>query len=216
MFSAGKKCSDCHGTVANVGSTARNSRRPWLDEPSCAMSGCHSSHFAPESGKLFKDSKGHGGLYCSACHGSPHAIYPSTNAKDNEQIISLQGFDGKLKDCKVCHGVSLNMAGPHGIVPSDVEALKLFENTNSDIYKTYPNPSAGSLTVPFRINKAGYVKIDAYNLRGEKVATFVNEHLQPGEFKSDVNLGFLPEGAYSLVLSISNMQVAGGKFIIRK
>jgi hypothetical protein len=180
------------------------------------MSGCHSSHFAPESGKLFKDSKGHGGLYCSACHGSPHAIYPSTNAKDNEQIISLQGFDGKLKDCKVCHGVSLNMAGPHGIVPSDVEALKLFENTNSDIYKTYPNPSAGSLTVPFRINKAGYVKIDAYNLRGEKVATFVNEHLQPGEFKSDVNLGFLPEGAYSLVLSISNMQVAGGKFIIRK
>ena len=216
MFSAGNTCTDCHGSMNNVGTTAETGRRPWLDEPSCSQSGCHSDHYAPESGKLYKDSKGHGGLFCSACHGSPHAIYPSINPRDNQQIVDLQGFSGKLKDCKVCHGITPNMAGPHGVIASNVETIKLFDNTNSDIYKTYPNPSRGALTVPFRINISGYVKIDAYDLKGNKVATFVNEALTPGEYKSDINMGFLPNGSYNLIMSIANKPVANERIIINK
>jgi hypothetical protein len=61
-------------------------------------------------------SRGHGGLYCSACHGEPHAILPSGQANDNVQNIALQGHAGTLNKCEVCHGVVPAGPGPHGLV----------------------------------------------------------------------------------------------------
>ncbi|MFZ1682792.1 MAG: hypothetical protein WAU88_01555, partial [Candidatus Zixiibacteriota bacterium] len=65
----GFNCQTCHGSVTNVGQTIANGRNPWLDEPSCGAVSCHGLQFAEEPGKLFRMSKGHGGLFCSACHG---------------------------------------------------------------------------------------------------------------------------------------------------
>ena len=42
--------------------------------------------------------------FVSTCHGSPHAILPTENARDNVQNIALQGFSGTLRKCEVCHG----------------------------------------------------------------------------------------------------------------
>jgi hypothetical protein len=112
----GFTCQTCHGSVANVGATIAAGRNPWLQEPSCGATSCHGATYAEEPGKLFRMSKGHGGLYCSACHGEPHAIVPSGNARDNVQNIALQGHAGTLSDCTVCHGVIPTGAGPHGIV----------------------------------------------------------------------------------------------------
>ena len=110
-------CQDCHGTLANVASTIRSGRRPWLDEPTCGS--CHESNFATEANKLFKDSKGHGGLYCSACHGSPHGIWPTRVPNDNLQSINLQGSAGTIKECSVCHSTIPTGPGPHGIFASN-------------------------------------------------------------------------------------------------
>ena len=88
-------CSSCHGDLTYTGMATRN---PWIIEPACQM--CHntSQRFAttfdntgqwrqttdtfatndnvPVTGaNLFRFSTGHGGVYCSACHGSPHAGY---------------------------------------------------------------------------------------------------------------------------------------------
>ncbi len=111
-------CQDCHGTLANVASTIRNGRRPWLDEPTCGS--CHGSNFSTETGKLFKESKGHGGLYCSACHGSPHGIWPTRVANDNIQSINLQGSAGTIRECTVCHSTVPTGPGPHGIYASNM------------------------------------------------------------------------------------------------
>lgn len=98
----GMSCVNCHGdefAVANV------NRRPWVDEPSCAS--CHKSRKPnfdfEEPGKLFRNSKGHGGVACAVCHGSPHAITPTVTEADNVQANLLQGFSGVIRDCKVCH-----------------------------------------------------------------------------------------------------------------
>ncbi|MBU0678242.1 MAG: hypothetical protein KJ626_08980 [Verrucomicrobia bacterium] len=68
---------------------------------------------------LYRFSAGHGGLQCSACHGSPHAVYPSAVHSDNIQNINLQGYAGTLSKCSVCHvskpGSYFN--GPHGMHP---------------------------------------------------------------------------------------------------
>lgn len=110
------KCEDCHGTLANVGSSVGNGRRPWLDEPNCGT--CHGANYAPETGKLFKDSKGHGGLFCSACHGSPHGLWPTHVANDNLQSIRLQGTPGVISKCTACHTTVPTGPGPHGIYAS--------------------------------------------------------------------------------------------------
>jgi len=118
MFSSGLDCVHCHGNVRQVANSIRDGREPWLEEPGCADAGCHASEYAPEPGKLFKDSEGHAGVACSFCHGSPHAEYPSTLAQDNAQMIALQGKAGVLTDCQVCHGERLAPGpGPHGILP---------------------------------------------------------------------------------------------------
>ena len=68
---------------------------------------------------LYRFSKGHGGLQCSACHGSTHAEYPSSHRNDNLQSVKLQGHVGALAECTACHATmpnSLN-GGPHGLHP---------------------------------------------------------------------------------------------------
>lgn len=98
--SNGLDCMSCHGTMADVGNPART---PWVDEPHCGD--CHDrpGFDFEQPGKLFRQSIGHGGVACFACHGSPHAITPATTETDNLQAILQQGFPGVLSDCTVCH-----------------------------------------------------------------------------------------------------------------
>jgi hypothetical protein len=70
-------------------------------------------------------SKGHGGIFCEACHGSTHAEWPvepqsgTYIANDNMTAIKLQGHTGKLIECTVCHTGNLpnSLGGPHGMHP---------------------------------------------------------------------------------------------------
>ena len=98
----GMSCTNCHGDEYAVGNPLR---RPWVDEPKCGT--CHQqrkpSFEFEQPGKLFRDSKGHGGVACAACHNSPHAITPTITAADNEQALLLQGSAGVIRDCKICH-----------------------------------------------------------------------------------------------------------------
>jgi len=88
------------------------------------------SRFA-ENQKLYRLSQGHGGVKCEGCHGSTHAIWPVTPregpfvANDNLAAIQLQGHDGKIQECDVCHqrdadgnlSMPLGLDGPHGMHP---------------------------------------------------------------------------------------------------
>lgn len=114
----GMTCQDCHGTVTQVGESISSGREPWLEEPSCGDALCHGALYAEEPGKLFRESRGHGGLFCSACHGEPHAIAPSRVDRDNLQNEVLQGYAGTLDNCATCHGITPAGAGPHGL-PAD-------------------------------------------------------------------------------------------------
>jgi hypothetical protein len=52
---------------------------------------------------LYRFSAGHGGLQCSACHGSTHAEFPSSHRNDNLRNLSLQGHAGMMIECTSCH-----------------------------------------------------------------------------------------------------------------
>ena len=135
----GTACMNCHGNLTAVGSAAR---RGWLDLPACQN--CHTdgerfttafdgtgqwrttadTRFATNPNTpvtnthLFRMSKGHGNLGCPACHGSPHAEYPSAQSNDNVYTLAVQGYGGEVRECSICHGTSATLSskgGPHGI-----------------------------------------------------------------------------------------------------
>lgn len=97
----GMDCTDCHGSMTAV---AQPTRRPWVDEPRCGTCHNRAGFQFEEAGKLFRESRGHHGVYCTACHNTPHATVPTSVAADNVQNIGLQGKAGTIDQCVVCHG----------------------------------------------------------------------------------------------------------------
>ncbi len=74
----------------------------------------------PATGKsLYRFSAGHGGLQCSACHGSTHAEFPSSHPNDNIAAQQIQGHVGVIAECTACHATmpSTVAGGPHGMHP---------------------------------------------------------------------------------------------------
>lgn len=70
---------------------------------------------------LYRVSKGHEGIFCEACHGSTHGIWPNKNdlANDNVAASQLQGHKGTITECGTCHEGDLGatLDGPHGMHP---------------------------------------------------------------------------------------------------
>ncbi len=118
-FAKGMTCIDCHGDMTAVGNPART---PWVTEPSCG--GCHTAT-APagfqfeQANTLFRNSKGHHGIMCASCHGSPHAITPTTKVEDNIQAIAVQGHSGTINTCSVCHSQTPDDPFPHRLSGGD-------------------------------------------------------------------------------------------------
>jgi hypothetical protein len=57
------------------------------------------------------------------------------------------------------------------------DSYKLFQN--------YPNPFNMATTIPFQIPSAGFVRIDIYNITGQKVKTVVHEDKPAGSYMVD-------------------------------
>lgn len=106
-------------------------RTPWVQEPDCLT--CHNGKTKPKAakvtafntwveggGQLYRNRKDDtGNVPCIACHSSPHATYPATNAygkdRDNVQPLQYMGFAGPIwakKRCDVCHTQAMG-AEPH-------------------------------------------------------------------------------------------------------
>jgi len=166
MFQAGLSCQNCHGgllTVAGTYPLADGSiRRPWIDLPRCGA--CHTGgqqvrtlaydpndpaatplppmdrRFAENDGALYRDSVGHGGMACAACHGSPHAIWPVADPQANDHLTAreLQGHAGTIVECTVCHtgGAPATLGGPHGMHPVGDDA---WLDRHGDLYERDPD-----------------------------------------------------------------------------
>lgn len=116
-------CQNCHtGTAtSNNGQIRFNSA---FDTPGhlrvAANQTFATNQNVPAAGlSLYRFSKGHGGLYCQACHGSTHAEFPTSQKNDNIYSIELQGHEGMLVECTSCHVTlppTIN-GGPHGLHP---------------------------------------------------------------------------------------------------
>jgi hypothetical protein len=102
-------CTDCHGLMADVAVNPN----PWLNEPRCDSTACHGAGYAMDQ-PLYRDSHGHGGVYCTGCHDSPHAIAKSREPNDAIKFGLLQKRSGTLRDCTICHATRPTTRFRHG------------------------------------------------------------------------------------------------------
>ena len=116
-------CTKCHGDLKQVASSIAGGRVPWASEPKCAS--CHTGVAEVDTGAtLYREAKGHGGVSCAGCHGSPHAMVPSRQASDNAQSVQYQTSVQSIGSCGVCHKSSRGegsreFAEKHGRVNSE-------------------------------------------------------------------------------------------------
>jgi hypothetical protein len=101
-------CEKCHGAMDKVAANPN----PWLNEPRCDSAGCHQGRIV-QTDALYRNSKGHMGIYCEACHDSTHAIATSRETNDAVKFYSLQGKAGTINTCTVCHTERPDDAFPH-------------------------------------------------------------------------------------------------------
>lgn len=99
-------------------------RSPWVQQPDCLH--CHVNFQAPDSDTLIQSwtsneqglyrhrTDDSGRLFCGACHGSAHAVYPADNPyganRDVLQPLQYQGNRlpmGSNRNCKLCHTVDM-------------------------------------------------------------------------------------------------------------
>jgi len=108
MFAKGLTCTstNCHGTLAQVSQNPN----PWLNEPKCTT--CHPSIIQDQP--LYRQSTGHKGIRCAACHDSPHAIAPTNQPNDAIKFLGWQEKNGPLTKCIVCHLTQPTKSMPHG------------------------------------------------------------------------------------------------------
>ncbi len=198
-------CQNCHGTMENLANSIINGRRPWLDEPKCGSTTCHGSNYSEQQGKLYKESKGHGGLYCSACHGSPHTIFPSREANDNLQNIRLQGHAGVLSDCMVCHSSAPTGAGPHGIYYIGIKPIGTEIPAQFKLIQNYPNPFNPVTSISFEIPKNSNINLSIFDGMGRLVESPVeNVRINPGKYEYKWNAEKLSSGIYYCRLASDN------------
>jgi hypothetical protein len=114
-------------------------------------------------------STGHGNVMCSACHDSPHAIYPSREPRDNANMIALQGHAGTLSDCRVCHGVVPHGGGPHGIIGTDVVESELLGGASTLQIHPAPLRLPATATIRAARGNAGVGRMLVFDAQGRTV-----------------------------------------------
>ena len=105
-----------------------------------------------------------------------------------------------------------------GITPTD-GIIRIFKMTGGNIsldnerMEVYPNPTEGIVTITFRTSKPIIANLGIYNINGKKCLDIFKDNVPAGKYNYTVDLGPLPIGTYTAVLSTDNSK---DKFIAKK
>ncbi|MFH1043328.1 MAG: T9SS type A sorting domain-containing protein [bacterium] len=72
------------------------------------------------------------------------------------------------------------------------------------LLQNYPNPFNPNTTICYILNKAGFTKLEIYNLLGQKIKTIVNLFQSAGHYSYNIDMSGQPSGIYISSLRVSN------------
>ncbi|MGM0588268.1 MAG: T9SS type A sorting domain-containing protein [Bacteroidota bacterium] len=110
---------------------------------------------------------------------------------------------------------------------SDRFTIKIKTGTTTDIgehnelpdrvalHQNYPNPFNPSTTIPFDVPNASPVKLELFNINGQKVSTLIDKNMPAGRHSTSFNANGLPTGIYFYRLQVNSI-VYVNKMILLK
>jgi hypothetical protein len=90
------------------------------------------------------------------------------------------------------------------------EEITSIESSNADVpaafklYQNYPNPFNPSTTIRYSLPISAHIRLNIYNMKGEKVRTLINQYQSAGSFELSWN-----------GRNDNNVRVASGNYIYR-
>ncbi|WP_457651861.1 CHRD domain-containing protein [Rhodocaloribacter sp.] len=85
---------------------------------------------------------------------------------------------------------------PNAVVVTALESLDDALPEGYRLSQNYPNPFNPSTTIAFELPQTGHVRLEVFNVLGERVATLVDGRLATGTYALTFDASGLPSGAY--------------------
>jgi len=82
-------------------------------------------------------------------------------------------------------------------------SVELKENFNFHLADVYPNPATSNVDFAFNIDESADVKLEIFDLLGNKVATVINNNFAPGTYASTFDVSALSTGSYFYSLNVN-------------
>jgi photosystem II stability/assembly factor-like uncharacterized protein len=178
---------------------------------------------------LFQD-KNHGWIMLSNVYGYHYDPYPhptllfytSDGGQNWEEFsipcpnINAIGFANLNVGWAVGYNGSILRTNTGGITSIDDKPAKLIFNSNNfHLSQNYPNPFNPSTTINFDLPKTSDVRIEVYNITGQKVVTLLNKKMPAGNHQVEFNAQNLSSGVYFYRIEAGEFQDVKKMILLR-
>ena len=143
------------------------------------------------------------------------AIYPIKIKTEGMDLRIFDNVDGENFDVKLNDGEELFISNEriNRLLISSDQFREL--PTQYTLFQNYPNPFNPSTTIKYALPKDGRVRIDLYNILGERISELVNSDMKAGYHEVVFNADGLASGIYFYRMH-SNDFIAVKKIILLK
>ena len=130
----------------------------------------------------------------------------SWDVKPDEESYELQISPGQSVSLSALGSYTLDKA-PSGDGPTLAMAVRVRGSQATDVpsefslAQNYPNPFNSGTIINFSLPEAGQVRLEVFNVLGERVALPVDEEMAAGKFSIPFDAARLPSGVYFYKLS---------------
>jgi len=146
--------------------------------------------------------------------GNPDTMY--NDIEDPKNLgFALYPSLGGLRNDMGAHG------GPGALGWNDTTITKIKNDRIKNIssfflFQNYPNPFNPTTTIKYALPKASKVKLEVFNVLGQKVAVLVNTHKAAGYHQVTFNGSGLPSGVYYYRMETDKGFVQTRKLVLLK
>ena len=159
-------------------------------------------------------------IYSVATSYNPYAGTDEINF-DNPHVVWGINISGNWRTNNI---LTLHFENP--LTPSDkyifntdpFNQLKEFQTIPDKyiLYQNYPNPFNPQTTIKYSLPESGFVRVDIFNILGQKVKSFVNEQQATGTHQAVIDFSNYASGVYIYSLNVNGAYKTAKKMILLK